>query len=192
MPNDGICINYNSTCFDAYLIGDLMCEKSKNLIAVNVHSNLSWKVWVRKWRLTSKIRTCEGPWQREKYIDAKKARLSAKKHCESILEFFDDNDITVKSCFGDDDDDATVTTAGTNESNESNGSEESTISNGSGTTGGDEDSNRAETADVANAPALLPRSTNDSSNNASAAMDADVSDSNLSSGSNGFGPTGDG
>eukprot|EP00544_Gedaniella_sp_CCMP2646_P013560 CAMPEP_0202490818 /NCGR_PEP_ID=MMETSP1361-20130828/8107_1 /ASSEMBLY_ACC=CAM_ASM_000849 /TAXON_ID=210615 /ORGANISM="Staurosira complex sp., Strain CCMP2646" /LENGTH=83 /DNA_ID=CAMNT_0049120781 /DNA_START=521 /DNA_END=769 /DNA_ORIENTATION=+ len=68
----------------------------------------------------------KAPWQREKYIDAKKVTSFAKKHCESILELFDEKDITVKSNFGDDDN-ATVTTVGTNENNESDGNELSSL-----------------------------------------------------------------
>mmetsp|Transcript_23753 Transcript_23753/g.43121 ORF Transcript_23753/g.43121 Transcript_23753/m.43121 type:complete len:104 (+) Transcript_23753:246-557(+) len=41
VPEILICIDCNSTCFDAYLSGDLMCKKCKNLIVANVYSNLS-------------------------------------------------------------------------------------------------------------------------------------------------------
>jgi len=168
-----------------------MCEKCKNLIALHVHSDQSWESLGEKMAsMTSKNRTCEAPWQREKYIDVKKARSFAKNRCESILKFFDDNDITCKSkSADDDDDDATVTTISTNESNESKSSEVSTNSKGNGTTGDNKDSNLVETADDdgKNIPMLSPRSDGTNiRNTSSTAMGAGVP-----SGSNDVGPSGD-
>ena len=116
--------------------------------------------------------------------------MNGENRCESILKFFDDNDITCKSkSADDDDDDATVTTISTNESNESKSSEVSTNSKGNGTTGDNKDSNLVETADDdgKNIPMLSPRSDGTNiRNTSSTAMGAGVP-----SGSNDVGPSGD-
>jgi hypothetical protein len=42
LPKDGLCIDFDSTCFDASLSSDLICDKCKALIGVHEHFDLSW------------------------------------------------------------------------------------------------------------------------------------------------------
>jgi hypothetical protein len=41
LPKDSLCIDFDTTCFDACLSSDLMCKKCKALIGVHEHFNLS-------------------------------------------------------------------------------------------------------------------------------------------------------
>jgi hypothetical protein len=74
----GIFIDFNSTCFHACLTDGTMCEKCKNFMS---HSFPTL--------------CCSSTTIVRDYSDVKKVRAFGKMRCESILEFFDKNDITV-------------------------------------------------------------------------------------------------